>query len=115
MPKTNHKYNFLAQVISLEKKIENLTYHTKVHLKKTEFLATEAIEISVHIERVIKLSNLALLLYRWYVQNGYARNKEDEKGVSVYFKNMLPANPETITDFYERFISLSKLLLASLL
>ena len=101
LAKTNHKYNFLAQVISLEKKIETL-HITRSSLEKTELLATEAADISVHIDNVIKLSNLALLLYRWYVQNGHARNKDDEKGVRSFFKNMLPPNPEKITDFYER-------------
>ncbi len=101
LAKANHKYNFLAQVISLEKKIETL-HITRSTLEKTEQLALEAADISIHIENVIKLSNLALLLYRWYVQNGYARNKEDEKGVRSFFKTMLPPNPEKITDFYER-------------
>jgi len=101
LAKTNHKYNFLAQVISLEKKIETL-HITRSTLEKTEVLALEALDISVHIENVIKLSNLALLLYRWYVQNGHARNREDEKGVRSFFKNMLPPHPEKITDFYER-------------
>jgi len=101
LAKTNHKYNFLAQVISLEKKIETL-HITRSSLEKTEQLAMEAADISVHIDNVIKLSNLALLLYRWYVQNGHARNKEDENGVRSFFKKMLPPHPEKITDFYER-------------
>lgn len=101
LAKTNHKYNFLAQVISLEKKIETL-HITRSTLEKTELLTMEAADISVHIENVIKLSNLALLLYRWYVQNGHARNKHDEKGVRAFFKDMLSPNPENITDFYER-------------
>ncbi|MBS1745584.1 MAG: hypothetical protein JST21_05400 [Bacteroidetes bacterium] len=101
LAKANHKYNFLAQVISLEKKIETL-HITRSSLEKTEQIAREATDISTHIENVVKLSNLALLLYRWYVQNGHARNKEDEKGVRAFFKNMLPPNTETITDFYER-------------
>lgn len=101
LAKTNHKYNFLAQVISLEKKIETL-HITRSSLEKTELLVKEASEISGHIESVIKLSNLALLLYRWYVQNGYARNRNDEKGINEYFEQMLPPHPENITDFYER-------------
>jgi len=101
LAKSNHKYNFLAQVISLDKKIETL-HITRSSLEKTELLATEAAEISGHIDRVIKLSNLALLLYRWYVQNGYARNREDEKGIRAFFKENLPDNAGTLTDFYER-------------
>ena len=100
LARTNHKFNYLAQVISLEKKIETL-HITRSTLDKTEILATEASEISGHIDRVVKLSNLALLLYRWYIKNGHARNREDEKGVKQFFKEHLPPNPETITDFYE--------------
>ncbi len=101
LAKANHKYNFLAQVISLEKKIETL-HITRSSLEKTELLASEALDIGEHINNVIKLSNLALLLYRWYVQNGHARNTEDEKGIRTFFKRMLPPHPERITDFYER-------------
>ncbi len=98
--KANHKFNFLAQVISLEKKIETL-HITRSTLEKTELLTVEATEISCHIESVVKLSNLALLLYRWYVKNGYARNEQDEAGIRGFFTINLPANPERITDFYE--------------
>src|SRR5438874_2188494 len=76
--KANNKLNFLAQLISLEKKIETL-HITRTSLEKTEQLTREAREISDHIDRVTRLSNLALLLYRWYVENGHARNEADEK------------------------------------
>ncbi|MEP7320181.1 MAG: hypothetical protein ABI921_15600, partial [Panacibacter sp.] len=99
--KSNHKFNYLAQVISLEKKIETL-HITRSTLEKTEVLTIEATEISGHIDRVTKLSNLALLLYRWYVKNGHARNEQDETGIKDFFTNNLPPNPETITGFYER-------------
>ena len=99
--KANHKFNFLAQVISLEKKIETL-HITRSTLEKTALMAMEASAISSHIDRVTRLSNLALLLYRWYVKNGHARNEEDEKGIREFFKSNLPSNPEIITDFYER-------------
>src|SRR5665213_1935204 len=90
LAKTNQKMNFLVQAISLEKKIETL-HITRSTLEKTELLANEALDISNHIDRVTKLSNLALLLYRWYVKNGHARNQEDEKGIRDYFKTSLPA------------------------
>ena len=99
--KTNQKFNFLAQVISLEKKIETL-HITRSSLEKTEQLAEEALEISGHIDRVTRLSNLALLLYRWYVKNGHARNEEDEKDIRDFFKNNIPKNEDTITGFYEK-------------
>ncbi len=101
LAKSNHKYNYLAQVISLEKKIETL-HITRSSLEKTEILAQEAGEISAHIYDVVKLSNLALLLYRWYVQNGHARSEQDEDRLKIFFKNNLPENASLITDFYER-------------
>jgi hypothetical protein len=100
LAKSNHKYNYLAQVISLEKKIETL-HITRSGLEKSEGLSREASGISEHIDRVVKLSNLALLLYGWYVRNGHARNEQDEAGIKKFFKEQLPAHPETITDFYE--------------
>lgn len=101
LAKANSKYNYLAQVISLEKKIETL-HITRSTLEKTELLVKEASEISGHIDSVVKLSNLALLLYRWYVKNGHARNENDEKDIREFFKKHLPANVNAITDFYER-------------
>lgn len=100
LAKANQKFNFLAQVISLEKKIETL-HITRSTLERTAQLAEEALDISGHIDRVTRLSNLALLLYRWYVQNGHARNVEDEKAIRTYFKENLPAHAEKITAFYE--------------
>jgi hypothetical protein len=99
--KANQKMNFLVQAISLEKKIETL-HITRSTLEKTELLAEEALEISAHIDRVTKLSNLALLLYRWYVKNGHARNVEDEKDIRSFFKSSLPKDGDAINGFYEK-------------
>ncbi|MEP6711367.1 MAG: hypothetical protein ABJA37_03070 [Ferruginibacter sp.] len=101
LAKTNQKMNFLVQVISLEKKIETL-HITRSTLEKTQLIAEEALDISGHIDRVTRLSNLALLLYRWYVQNGHARNVEDEKDIRKFFTDSLPADPDAIHGFYEK-------------
>lgn len=101
LAKANQKINFLVQVISLEKKIETL-HITRSTLEKTELLTKEASDVSGHIDRVTRLSNLALLLYRWYVNNGHARNEQDEKEIQKFFKNSLPEDPESITGFYEK-------------
>lgn len=99
--KSNGKFNYLAQVISLEKKIETL-HITRSIQEKTEKLTQEALEISGHIDRVTRLSNLALLLYGWYTKNGHARNENDETGIRDFFKEQLPADAFELTDFYER-------------
>jgi len=91
--RANQKFNFLAQVISLEKKIETL-HITRSSTEKTAVLAEEAQEISSHIDRVTRLSNLALLLYRWFVLNGHARNPEDEVEAACHRKH--PIAPPAI-------------------
>lgn len=100
MAKANHKFNFLAQVISLEKKIETL-HITRSSQERMEQLAEESREITGHIDRVSRLSSLALQLYRWYIRNGHARNVGDEKDIRAFFREQLPADAHTITDFYE--------------
>lgn len=99
--KANGKFNYLAQVISLEKKIETL-HITRSIQEKTEKLTYEALEISNHIDRVTRLSNLALRLYGWYTKHGHARNEKDEVGIRQFFKEQLPADAFELTDFYER-------------
>src|SRR5580765_2071618 len=47
--KENNKLNFLAQLISLEKKIETL-HITRSTIEKTKLLTEEATEISAHID-----------------------------------------------------------------
>ncbi|MBY0534906.1 MAG: hypothetical protein K2P88_03570 [Chitinophagaceae bacterium] len=101
MARANQKFNTLVQIISLEKKIETL-HITRSTTDKTADLANEALEISSHIDRVTRLSNLALLLYRWYVLHGHSRNEEDEKEVNQFFKEYLPKDMNAVNGFYEK-------------
>ncbi len=61
----------------------------------------KSLEIAGHIDRVTRLSNLALKLYRWYIRNGHVRNEDDEKDIKEFFVNNLPPSDE-ITGFYEK-------------
>jgi hypothetical protein len=99
--KANHKFNFLPQIISLEKRIENL-HITRSMRDRAITLSQEANEVSRHIDKVARLSNLALQLYSWYIQHGHARNEEDEKDIRVFMKENLPADAWKQTGFYER-------------
>jgi hypothetical protein len=101
MARSHHKFNFMAQVLSLEKKIEAL-HITRSMQGKSERLSEEALEVIDHIGMVAKLSNLAVQLYSWYIQNGHARNEKDEAAVKLFFKQNLPANADQLTGFYER-------------
>ncbi len=101
LARSNQKYNTLVQIISLEKKIETL-HITRSSTEKTAALAAEALQISGHIDRVTRFSNLALLLYRWYVIYGHSRNDEDEKDIKKYFRENLPPHMEEAQGFYEK-------------
>lgn len=99
--RANQKFNFLTQVIALEKRIEAL-HITKSMQDRAEKLAEEANEVSKHIDTVARLSNLALRLYSWYTKNGHARNEKDEAGVKEYLHQQLPQDAYQETGFYER-------------
>jgi hypothetical protein len=101
LARANQKFNTLVQLLSLEKKIETL-HITRSTTDKTQQMTEEALEISGHIDRVTRLSNLALLLYRWFVLHGHARNKQDEEELNIFFKNYLPADVQKVNGFYEK-------------
>ena len=101
MAKANNKFNFLIQVIALEKRIEAL-HITKSIEDRAERLSMEANEVNQHIDMVARLSNLALRLYGWYIKNGHARNEKDEAGVIQFMRNHLPPDAMEQTGFYER-------------
>jgi tetratricopeptide (TPR) repeat protein len=99
--KANQKFNFLPQIISLEKRIENL-HITRSMQDRAEILSAEANEVSRHIDMVARLSNLALKLYSWFVQHGHARNEEDEKDVRQFMRGHITNDVWEQTGFYER-------------
>jgi hypothetical protein len=99
--KANQKFNFLPQIITLEKRIENL-HITHSMQDRAELLSAEANEVSRHIDMVARLSNLSLKLYSWYIRHGHARNEKDENGVKKFMKESLPPGVWNQTGFYER-------------
>jgi len=97
----HNQYSFLVQILFLEKKIEGL--HITRSLKdRARQLSNEADEVVDHIALITKLSNLALELYGWYINNGHARNEADEKTVAELFKKNLPGESINPNDFYQR-------------
>ncbi len=93
--------SFLQQVISLEKKIETL-HITRSMQNRAELLTKEATDVNERRRIITALSNLALKLYSWYVQNGHARDEDDEKHIKKYFQENLPAEAHLQTGFYAR-------------
>ncbi len=99
--KANQKFNFLVQVLALEKRIETLHITHSMQMR-AEQLSAESSEVLSHIDMVARLSNLALLVYSWYIQNGHARNQKDEERLKEYLNEQLPVNAWQQTGFYER-------------
>ncbi len=99
--KANYKINFLVGAISLEKRIETL-HITRTMQTRAEELSAEINEVNKHIDARARLSNLAMLLYSWFIKNGHARNDKDEKNVAAYLKQHLPAATKEQKDFYEK-------------
>jgi len=98
--RANQKFTFLTQIIALEKRIESL-HITRSMQDRAEILSAEALQVSIHIDMVTRLSNLALQLYSWYIKNGHARNEEDEKNIKEFMKKNLPSKAWDQHGFYE--------------
>jgi hypothetical protein len=58
--------------------------------------------VSNHIHIMTRLSNLALLLYSWYIRNGHARNEEDEERINSLCKLTFRVDAWEQTGFYEK-------------
>jgi hypothetical protein len=99
--KANQKFNFLVQVLALEKRIETLHITHSMQMR-AEQLSAESSEVLARINMVARLSNLALLVYSWYIQNGHARNEKDEERIREYLNEQLPPDAFEQTGFYER-------------
>src|SRR5580698_8222341 len=97
----NQKFNFLVQVLALEKRIETLHITHSMQMR-AEQLSAESRAVIDRITMVARLSNLALLVYSWYIQNGHARNEKDEYRIREYLKQQLPPDAWQQTGFYER-------------
>ncbi|GAC1596307.1 MAG: hypothetical protein NVS3B19_18870 [Ginsengibacter sp.] len=99
--KANQKFNFLTHVIALEKRIETLHISRSMQ-SRAEVLSAEALEVSDRIAMMTKLSNLAMLLYSWFIKHGHARKTADDQAVKDFFTKNLPENAFEQTGFYER-------------
>ncbi len=97
----HYKFNHLTQLIALEKRIETL-HITSSMQEKADSLSAEAMNVTRRIDAIVKLSNLALQLYSWYIKHGHARDEEDEEDVKIYFKQNLPAAAFSYKGFYEQ-------------
>ncbi len=99
--KANNQISLLVQVVFLEKKIESLHITRSLKDRASQLIA-EADNINERLVRITKLSNLALQLYSWYINNGHARNEKDEGEIENYFKAYLSDDLKKANGFYEK-------------
>lgn len=97
----HHQISFLVQILFLEKKIESLHITRSLH-DRAKALANESNNVTHHLTLLTGLSNLALELYGWYINNGHARNEKDEKDLTRFFYQSLPPEPFAISGFYQK-------------
>src|SRR5665213_2729451 len=98
---SHNQVSFLIEVLFLEKKIESL-HITRSMQDRADALTRKSNETNDQLVRITKLSNLALQLYSWYIKNGHARNREDEKEVENYFQAHLTNDIKKPNGFYEQ-------------
>jgi hypothetical protein len=99
--KAYQQLTYWQQALFFEKKIETL-FITRSMQNRADKLSAEADEVNKRLILVNELSNLALQLYSWYIQNGHARNEKDVKSVQSFFEEHVPAGAEEAKGFYER-------------
>ena len=101
LARNNQKFNFLPQLIALEKRIEGI-HITRNIQNRAEALSAEANQVNQLLDKVTRLSNLVLQLFSWFVQHGHARDEYDEKDIRKFRTQNLPSGAWKETGFYER-------------
>ena len=101
MAKAYHQLTYFQQALFFEKKIETL-YITRSMQNRADQLSQESDHVNTQLTIVNQLSNLALQLYSWYIQNGHARNEKDILEVRTFFERHLPAEMSLVKGFYEK-------------
>ena len=100
--RAHNQVSILVEVLFLEKKIEAL-HITRSIQDRANQLAAESIDTNTRLLRISNLSNLALQLYSWYINNGHARNEKDELEIEAFFKKYiieLPADAGFYSKLY---------------
>jgi hypothetical protein len=69
---------------------------------RAEQLSEEAIEVIHHMDKVARLSNLAIRLYSYYIKHGHTSNIEDEQRIKDFMAQHLPTDAWELTGFYEK-------------
>lgn len=96
-----HQYSFILQALFFEKQIESL-HITRSMQDRAQQLTLDTESLNAQLTMTSKLSNLSLLLYSWYINNGHARNEKDEKNLRDFFTTNYPKEAENSKSFYDK-------------
>ncbi len=99
--KANNQFTYFQQALFFEKSIESL-YITRSIQNRAEQLSRETTEITNSLTLASQLSNLALQLYSWYIQNGHSRNEAESASVQNFFVEGLGDKAQQCVHFYEK-------------
>lgn len=92
-------FQYLA--INFEKLIES-QHVTKSMSSRAYVLANESSAILENLLVTNELSNMSLLLYANYLENGYVKNEKEFKELHKYFHSILPVVEVEDLDFYQK-------------
>ena len=85
----HHDFNLIT-IIELEKLIHS-RHITRSETRPIKALTEQASEKIDTLSNRVKLSNLKMLLHRFYIEKGHVKNVEEAKEVSQFFKKQLPS------------------------
>jgi hypothetical protein len=99
---TRHHSDFsLLTIVEVEKMIHS-RHITRSKSEPINQLIAEASELSDTVSSRIKLSNLRILLHKFYVEQGHVKNEEDARSVRGHFQENLPEIEEEQLGMMER-------------
>lgn len=87
--------------ISFEKLVES-QHVTKSMSNKAYLLSKESNHVINNLLVTNELSNLSLLLYARYLENGYVKNEKEYHELHKYFHSLLPVVEVEELDFYQK-------------
>ena len=101
LAKANNQFTYLEQILFFEKSIESL-YITRSIQNRAGQLSKESVVVNNSLTLTSELSNLSLMLYSWYIQNGHSRNEEEDAAVQNFFIDNLGDKTSQCKHFYEK-------------
>lgn len=100
MANAHQQVSFVQQVIFFEKKIEAL-FITRSMQNRADVLVNESKICEETLASTTELSNIALQLYSWFIQYGFARNKTDIQFVKELLDKTNVYDVEQFNNFYQ--------------